>query len=215
MFDQPEDGTEEYEKVRRYFIFIDFLYEIARTPYKKKTIKVKEFHNDLLNKEWSKELPDFYLAWYETRRNIQDDDMEIDYDSPISEVDKRTGKFLYMCYPWAFDAASKARFMNYEGQLTRRRELHNSMNIMNLLTGQNIYLVVQIDREALVEDSLNSLVNAGKELKKPLKVKFKGEPGVDEGGVAKEFFQLLVRQIFDVGYGMFDYNEESKFYWIK
>lgn len=29
-------------------------------------------------------------------------------------------------------------------------------------------------------------------LKKPLKVKFIGEEGVDEGGVQKEFFQLLV-----------------------
>ena len=31
-------------------------------------------------------------------------------------------------------------------------------------------------------------------LRKPLKVKFVGEEGVDEGGVQKEFFQLLVSQ---------------------
>jgi hypothetical protein len=32
-------------------------------------------------------------------------------------------------------------------------------------------------------------------LRKPLKVKFEGEEGVDEGGVQKEFFQLLVRRV--------------------
>lgn len=28
-------------------------------------------------------------------------------------------------------------------------------------------------------------------------------PGIDEGGVQKEFFQLIVRQMFDLNYGMF------------
>lgn len=216
MFDQPEDDTEEIEKVRRYFLLIDFFYTASRIP-KIKKISVKEFHNDLLNREWTKELPNHYLAWYDTRRNISDDDMETDdINNPVTEIDKRTGKFRYVCYPWAFDAASKARFMNYEGQLSRRRELHNSINIFALLNGgMNIYLEVAVDRETLIDDALNILVNSGKNLKKPLKVKFKGEPGVDEGGVQKEFFQLLVRKLFDVEYGMFDYNTESKLYWFK
>eukprot|EP00850_Spirogloea_muscicola_P011746 SM000074S21656 [mRNA] locus=s74:90716:91436:+ [translate_table: standard] len=31
-----------------------------------------------------------------------------------------------------------------------------------------------------------------------------------EGGVAKEFFQLLVRDLFNVGYGMFTYNDATR-----
>lgn len=215
MFDQPEEGTEELEKVRRYFILIDFFYAASRVP-KIKRVSVKEFHNDLLNREWSKELPEHYLAWYDARRNINDDDMEVDDSNhQVHEIDKRSGKFLYVLYPWAFDAASKARFMNYEGQLSRRRELHTSLNIFNLINGMNIYLEVQVSRDELIDDALNVLVNSSNNLKKPLKVKFKGEPGIDEGGVQKEFFQLLVRKLFDVEYGMFDYNEESKLYWFK
>ena len=42
-----------------------------------------------------------------------------------------------------------------------------------------------------------------------MKVKFMNEQGVDEGGVRKEFFLLLIRQIFDAKYGMFSYNEKS------
>lgn len=40
------------------------------------------------------------------------------------------------------------------------------------------------------------------DIKKPLKVIFIGEPAADEGGVAKEFFQLVVREIFDPNYGL-------------
>ena len=47
-----------------------------------------------------------------------------------------------------------------------------------------------------------------------LKVKFKGEQGVDEGGVRKEFFILLIRQIFDPNYGMFSYNKNTRLYWF-
>jgi hypothetical protein len=38
-------------------------------------------------------------------------------------------------------------------------------------------------------------------LRKQLKVQFVGEDAVDEGGVQKEFFQLLVREMFDEKYG--------------
>lgn len=52
------------------------------------------------------------------------------------------------------------------------------------------------------------------DLKKQLRVQFVGEEGVDEGGVQKEFFQLIVREIFDPKYGLFNYNEESRLCWF-
>ncbi|CAM9600033.1 unnamed protein product [Choristocarpus tenellus] len=42
-----------------------------------------------------------------------------------------------------------------------------------------------------------------RDLRKRLKVVFSGEEGVDEGGVAKEFFQLLTTKLFDRLFGMF------------
>jgi hypothetical protein len=41
------------------------------------------------------------------------------------------------------------------------------------------------------------------DLKKPLKVVFYGEEGIDEGGVQKEFFQLIISDLFDPKFGMF------------
>ncbi|CAI7875830.1 unnamed protein product, partial [Closterium sp. NIES-54] len=52
------------------------------------------------------------------------------------------------------------------------------------------------------------------DLKKPLKVKFVGEEGVDEGGVQKEFFQLIMRDIVDAKFGMFTYNETTRSFWF-
>lgn len=42
------------------------------------------------------------------------------------------------------------------------------------------------------------------DLKKQLYVEFEGEQGIDEGGVSKEFFQLIVEEIFNPDYG--EYN---------
>lgn len=52
------------------------------------------------------------------------------------------------------------------------------------------------------------------ELRRELKVKFEGEDGVDEGGVKKEFFQMLIRACFNPEYGLFRYQEESRLHWF-
>ena len=47
------------------------------------------------------------------------------------------------------------------------------------------------------------------DLKKQLVIEFEGEQGIDEGGVSKEFFQLIIEQIFNPDYGK---NYKDKFY---
>lgn len=51
------------------------------------------------------------------------------------------------------------------------------------------------------------------DLKKQLVVEFEGEQGVDEGGVSKEFFQLVVEQIFNPDYGMFTQRTDESTVW--
>ena len=50
------------------------------------------------------------------------------------------------------------------------------------------------------------------DLKKQLYVEFEGEQGIDEGGVSKEFFQLVVEEIFnpDIGKTYFTFCIFSK-----
>jgi len=74
--------------------------------------------------------------------------------------------------------------------------------------------VLEVSRENIIDDTLNQLVYNEQDLKKPLKVHFIGEEGVDEGGVQKEFFQLIIKQLFDPAFSMFNYDEEFNYYWI-
>ena len=41
------------------------------------------------------------------------------------------------------------------------------------------------------------------DFRKQLYVEFEGEPGIDEGGVSKEFFQIVFEEIFNPDYGEF------------
>ena len=58
----------------------------------------------------------------------------------------------------------------------------------------DIFLILCLQLEIVSRDNAN-------DLKKQLIVEFEGEQGVDEGGVSKEFFQLIVEQIFNPDYG--------------
>lgn len=68
-------------------------------------------------------------------------------------------------------------------------------------------ILVKVRRDHLIDDALVELEMVAMEnptdLKKQLVVEFEGEQGVDEGGVSKEFFQLVVEEIFNPDYGMF------------
>lgn len=40
------------------------------------------------------------------------------------------------------------------------------------------------------------------DFKKQLMIEFEGEQGMDEGGISKEFFQLIIGEIFNPDYGL-------------
>lgn len=76
------------------------------------------------------------------------------------------------------------------------------------------HLVLRIRREYLIEDSLRQISSNEMELKKSLRIEFVGEDGVDAGGLRKEWFLLLVRELFDPQYGMFTWDEDSNLCWF-
>ena len=46
-------------------------------------------------------------------------------------------------------------------------------------------------------------------------VQFEGEEGVDDGGIQKEFFMLLIKEILNPDFGMFYEEEESNLIWFR
>ena len=79
----------------------------------------------------------------------------------------------------------------------------------------NQFLMLNVSRENIVADTLMELSHYdSSDLKKPLRVKFHGEEAEDAGGVKKEFFMLLLREILDPKYGMFKQYEETRIIWF-
>jgi ubiquitin-protein ligase E3 A len=79
----------------------------------------------------------------------------------------------------------------------------------------NPFFVVPIERERLLQSALEQTMRASDvDLKKPLRVVFLGEEAIDEGGVRKEFFQLLVSQLLSLQYGMFIPTADQRSLWL-
>ena len=75
-------------------------------------------------------------------------------------------------------------------------------------------LELHLRRSHLRQDAINWLNLNNNNLKKELKISFTGEEGVDAGGVQKEFFQLLLRELFDPSFGMFYADPERNDHWF-
>jgi ubiquitin-protein ligase E3 A len=76
-------------------------------------------------------------------------------------------------------------------------------------------LIFKIRRQHLLSDSVRELSHkAPEDLRKELRVSFIGEEALDEGGVQKEWFQLVIRLIFDPNYGMFTLDPGTHNYWF-
>ena len=77
------------------------------------------------------------------------------------------------------------------------------------------FIVLNVTRENLVQDTIREIAQYNQsDLKKPLKVKFCGEEAEDAGGVRKEFFMLLLKDLIDPKYGMFKEYEDSRVVWF-
>ena len=48
-----------------------------------------------------------------------------------------------------------------------------------------------------------------------MQVRFVGEEGLDDGGIRKEFFMLLLREILNPDFGMFVEDDESHYIWFR
>uniref|UniRef100_A0A8C4RM49 HECT and RLD domain containing E3 ubiquitin protein ligase 3 n=1 Tax=Erpetoichthys calabaricus TaxID=27687 RepID=A0A8C4RM49_ERPCA len=125
-------------------------------------------------------------------------------------------------YPFIFNAKAKTKILQTDAELQmqiaiNRATLHNVFMLLTLepLLARNPFLVLHVRRSNLVSDALRELsIYSDVDLKKPLKVIFDGEEAVDAGGVTKEFFLLLLKELLDPIYGMFSHYEESNLLWF-
>lgn len=160
-------------------------------------VSYKEFYNDAVNKEMDTR-EQFKLWW----RGLEDPDQ-----APM---------FSFIRFPWILDSAFKSELLHIESALQQHFSQRRSIQDMREMSYMGFipYLILEVRREHLIEDTLVQLVHGDNSLQKPLKVHFADEEGVDGGGVQKEFFQLIVRELFDPKFSMFTYHEETRFFWF-
>ena len=153
---------------------------------------------------------------------------DINYDDEEEEEEKEKNiddkiEFTLFDYMWLFNTSAKNEIIRLFNNRKQRVELIKSFprrgserfNVLDLIFNpEKFSLQLNIRREHLIEDTLNELAKNTKSLQYELKVKFVGEQGIDQGGVRKEFFILVIRQIFDPNYGMFSYNQKTRLYWF-
>lgn len=132
-----------------------------------------------------------------------------------------TKKFTFMLYSFVLTPATKTLALYYDSRIRMYSERRLSFLHQQLgggLQSVNPFLKLKIRRDHIIDDALVELemiaMSNPKDLKKQLVVEFSGEQGIDEGGVSKEFFQLIIEEIFNPDYGMFVNIEDTNMVWF-
>lgn len=78
--------------------------------------------------------------------------------------------------------------------------------------GQTFDIVVS--RDNILQDIMGQLRQSeNPPYERPIKITFKGETGLDDGGLSREFFSLISQQMIDPNYGMF-ITVNNIYYWF-
>jgi len=169
-------------------------------------LPVAQFHNDAIN--------ECELILKHDLKQVLEMQYRGLYFSTIEE--NRRHDFGIAEFPFVLTPVSKVRMLSIESLLMQREEVRNAMTLAVMMRGSansSPWLVIKVRRSAVIQDALQQIAIHGtpaSQLKKPIKVVFDGEEGVDEGGVQKEFFQLLVEELYNEDFGMFERIDESR-----
>jgi E3 ubiquitin-protein ligase HECTD2 len=139
----------------------------------------------------------------------------LDYTDLIADFEaweSKRAKFSFCQYPFFLSIWAKIQIMEHDARRQMEVKAREAFfdSIMTRKT-VNQYLVLKIRRDCLVEDSLKGVSEVvgtgGEEIKKGLRIEFKGEEGIDAGGLRKEWFLLLVRDVFNPEHGMMSHTD--------
>ncbi|KAK4190149.1 putative E3 ubiquitin-protein ligase [Podospora australis] len=143
---------------------------------------------------------------------LDDSDLVADFEA----WEKKQARFAFCQYPFLLSIGAKIQILEHDAKRQMENKARDAF-FDSILTHRVVqqFLTLNIRRECLVDDSLKAVSEAigagGEDLKKGLKITFKGEEGVDAGGLRKEWFLLLVREVFNPDHGMFLYDEDSQY----
>ncbi|GAB0090167.1 E3 ubiquitin-protein ligase [Sergentomyia squamirostris] len=97
-----------------------------------------------------------------------------------------------------------------------RRDLVGKMRALRAelqaLQPQSGHCRLEVSRSEIFEESYRLIMKMRpKDMRKRLMVKFRGEEGLDYGGVAREWLHLLSREMLNPQYGLFQYSRDDHY----
>ena len=178
------------------------------------------------------------LSWLYTMAEEANLAMPTDfYSDGVSELDinmlfddlfrmKKAGKHersknFYICaHPFLLSPGCKRNLLQMESQVEQYKAMMNDIQIDNISESQrrvtvDPYFCLEVERGNLLEQTLEKIKEADpKMVRKRLRVAFKGEEGLDAGGVTKEFFQLLSEDLFETNSGLWTTKYGDEINWF-
>ncbi|XP_063708431.1 ubiquitin-protein ligase E3A isoform X2 [Culicoides brevitarsis] len=165
-----------------------------------------------------------YMPFEEFYNETLSDNVEMAHDylnytkNNMNQNSEPNSHFSFMLgYSFILTTATKTQGLFYGNRVRMFTERRLS-EYQTIGHSHSPYLRLKVRRDHIIDDALVELemfaMANPKDLKKQLKVEFAGEQGIDEGGVSKEFFQLIVEEIFNPDYGMFVHNLDSHNVWF-
>jgi len=134
-----------------------------------------------------------YLAWRAERMRREQRGQDLAVVMPFS-----------LCaHPHLISALGKASILSHEQELAKQQSVLSAMSAQAVLHPlraddpvNSPFLVVSVRREQLLADAARALLPLKPHmLRKPLKVVFQGEEGVDSGGLSSEFLRLSLTKL--------------------
>lgn len=161
----------------------------------KRAVPYKIFYNQVVSEEIN--LQDDFNRWLAGRRGQQQ-------------------IFSFCSHAFILDAGAKSQVLQFDAARQMEEEYRNAMFAALMGGGGPPIFQLTVRRDHIVEDALQAITSAGNRasLKRPLKVRFAGEEGQDVGGVRKEFFAILCRQLLSPEFGMFVEVPDSRALWF-
>lgn len=142
-------------------------------------------------------ISDFYLSII---------DYSADLISDFEAWEGKRGKFAFCQYPFLLSIRAKTEILEHDARRQMQTKARDAFfdSIMSR-RAVNQYFSLDVRRDCLVDDSLkgvSEVIGSGSEdIKKALRITFRGEEGIDGGGLRKEWFLMLIREVFNPDHG--------------
>ena len=138
---------------------------------------------------------------------IPKDDLSKEYTNWLLQSSSSLAVHSLCQCPFVFETHTKRRLIRIDA--TKRMAENVRLSIDSFFEAvtqgaprpelnETFFFNMHISRENLLEDAVDIFSNSNmNDMRKPLKIHFKGEDGVDEGGLTKEFCSLVVSKFLN------------------